>query len=514
MKFILMPFIGIYHIVSAIMSAPGKLFSKASDKALENKDKKQLAKEQAELNALNAASTNLNQSLSDITQTSPAVDQNAIAQSSTANSNQLTDQAPVQMSDMTSITQNNKRVRRPMKSFRYTVINALNKKETGTFDAEEEAEVRSFLQSQDYKVLEIKERSKYDIDINIGNKIGSADLSFSLTQLSTYIRSGIPLVDSVRILAKQTHKASLKKSFNQVVYELLRGESFSSAMALQGNIYPQLLINMVKTAEMTGDLPTILDDMSDYYTSMEKTKKQMKSAMTYPVIVLTIAFGVLIFMITYLIPQFSTMFSDNDATLPALTLAILGISDFVRKYWIYLIIGVVIVVGTFIYLYKHIVSFRTTIQTLLMHLPIVKDVIIYNEIANFTKTFASLINHGVFITDSMEILSKITTNEVYKRIINKTLVNLSKGDTISMAFKGEWAIPIVAYEMLVTGESTGQLGLMMEKVADHFQEMHKNVIDSMKSLLEPFLMLFLAGIVGVLLLSIIQPMFSIYNQVG
>ena len=153
------------------------------------------------------------------------------------------------------------------------------------------------------------------------------------------------------------------------------------------------------------------------------------------------------------------------------------------------------------------------IQTILMHLPVVKDIIIYNEIANFTKTFASLLNHGVFITDSMEILSKITNNEVMKRIIGNTLENLGKGDTISSAFRGEWAIPVVAYEMIVTGETTGQLGQMMEKVATHFQMLHKNVIDQMKSLVEPFLICFLAVVVGIILLSIIQPMFSIYSQI-
>ena len=123
------------------------------------------------------------------------------------------------------------------------------------------------------------------------------------------------------------------------------------------------------------------------------------------------------------------------------------------------------------------------------------------------------INHGVFITDSMEILSKITNNEVYKKIINTTLINLSRGDSISSAFKGEWAIPIVAYEMIVTGETTGQLGTMMEKVAVHFQSLHKTIIDQMKSLIEPILICFLAGIVGVILISIIQPMFSIYSQI-
>ena len=508
MKFILMPFIAIYHVVSAVMSAPSKLLSMMEDKAFESKDKKQKLKEQKELAALNASNANLAETNVTIAApTGPTAEEVAVTA-------QATDTEGVQLSDMASEDEAMAKKTRPMKSYRYTVLNSFGKKEVGTFDAEEEQDVRAFLLSQEYEILEVKERSKYDIDINFGNKISAEDLSFSLTQLSTYIKSGIPLVDGVKILAKQTKKPVLKKSFNQLVYELLRGESFSNAMLAQGEVYPKLLINMVKTAEMTGDLPSILDDMSEYYTSMERTKKQMKSAMIYPVVVLTIAFGVLIFMLVYLVPQFSGMYADNDATMPALTLAILSISDFIQANWIILILCAVAVVVVFLYLFKNVLSFKTAVQTFLMHMPVVKDIIIYNEIANFTKTFASLINHGVFITDSMEILSKITDNEIYKKIINKTLVNLGKGDTISMAFKGEWAIPIVAYEMLVTGETTGQLGTMMEKVADHFQNLHKGVIDQMKSLVEPILICFLAVVVGIILISIIQPMFGIYQSVS
>ena len=399
MEYVLMPFITIYHIVSAILSVPTKLFSKAEDKVLEKADQHQLSKEQQELQQLNGEAPG-----------QPMLDENG---------NPISGE--VALPDTPdALTDKSKRVKRPVKPYRYTIINDLGKKENGTFDAESENDVRNFLLAQGYKILEIKERSKMDIDLNFGGSMKAADLSFSLTQLSTYIKSGIPLVDSVRILAKQTNQPNLKKSFNQLVYELLRGESFSNAMLSQGTTYPKLLVNMVKTAEMTGDLPTILDDMSDYYTSMEQTRKQMKSAMTYPLVVLTLAFAVLIFMLTYLVPQFSGMFADNDATLPGLTLAILGISDFLKANYLILIACLAVVIGIFIYLYKNIVSFRTGVQTLLMKLPVVSSVIIYNEIANFTKTFASLINHGVFITDSMEILSKITNNEIYKIIINTT----------------------------------------------------------------------------------------------
>lgn len=400
-----------------------------------------------------------------------------------------------------------------LNGYSYVVINTMNKKEKGYFDAESEDDVRAFLEGQDYQVLEIKPKSAMDIDISGPPKLNPEELSFALTQLSTYIKSGIPLVDSMRILAKQGKKATHKKIYGQVVYELLKGESFSVALARQGKVFPPLLINMVKTAEMTGDLPSILDDMAEYYTSMNQTKKQMKSAMTYPIVVLTIALGVLVFMLVYLVPQFASMFESQDAKLPAITLIVLGVSDFIQTNWMFLIGGVVAIIFIFRYLFKHVQSFKKAVQIFLMHIPVVSKIIIYNEIANFTKTFASLINHGVFITDSMEILQKITDNEVFKDIINKTLENLSRGEPVSAAFRGEWAIPVVAYEMIVTGENTGQLGLMMEKVSAHFQSMHKSIIDQMKSLMEPLMIVFLAGIVGVILLSIVTPMFSIYSQI-
>ena len=147
-----------------------------------------------------------------------------------------------------------------------------------------------------------------------------------------------------------------------------------------------------------------------------------------------------------------------------------------------------------------------------MKLPVIGNVIIYNEVTNLTRTFASLLNHSVFITDSMEILSKLSNNEIYKEIINRTLINLSKGGKISDSFRGEWAFPVVAYEMLVTGESTGQLAVMMEKVAIHYQTLHSNAVTSIKSLIEPVIICFLAVAVGFIIMSIIMPMFDLYGQ--
>ena len=154
------------------------------------------------------------------------------------------------------------------------------------------------------------------------------------------------------------------------------------------------------------------------------------------------------------------------------------------------------------------------VQSLLMNFPVFGKIIIYNEVTMFTKTFASLLNHNVYITDCMEVLSKITGNEVYKMLIFDTIANLAKGEAISNSFKNHWAFPNIAYEMILTGERTGQLGQMMDKVAKYYQEQHKNAVNQIKAFIEPVMIITLAARVGVVLLSVILPMFDMYQNIG
>ena len=401
----------------------------------------------------------------------------------------------------------------PLFSYRYKAKGVNGKEFYGTMEGSSIDDVKNFLINEGYEIIEINPRKTYDVDINIGGKFGSAELSFTLTQLSTYLKAGISLIDSVRILEKQADKPEHRKVYQKMVYELLKGESLSVAMQKQQDKFPKLLVNMVKTSELTGDLTSVLDDMAEYYTSKEETKKTMISAMTYPVIVIIIAICVVVFILTSIVPKFVDMYSANDAKIPALTQAIMNISNFLTQHYIILILIIGGVIGTFILLFKHVQAFRKNAQIVMMHVPVLSKIIIYNEVYNFTKTFASLLNHGVFITDSMEILAKITNNEVYKELINRTIINLNKGANISDSFKGSWAFPVAAYEMIVTGESTGQLGLMMEKVANYYQTLHKNIVKQLQSLLEPMMIVFLAIIVGIILLSVMMPMFDIYSKI-
>lgn len=392
--------------------------------------------------------------------------------------------------------------------------NETGKVETGYFAAFSKLDVHSFLLAEGYEVYEITPQSNFKKPFSFGpSKFNPNDLDFFLTQLSTFLKAGITLVDSVKILSKQSNKKSHKNVYKMIIYELTMGENFSEALAKQGTIFPRLLINMIKTAELTGDLPETLDDMADYYRETEKTRKQMVSAVTYPVVVLLFAIAVLIFIMVGVIPQFVGIYSNLGTELPGITVAVINLSNFLKNNWMYLLIGVVAFVLIFVILFKTIKVFKTVIQSMLMNLPVIGKIIIYNEITMFTKTFASLLNHNVYITDCMEVLSKITNNEVYKMLIFDTITNLAKGEAISNSFKNHWAFPNVAYEMILTGEKTGQLGTMMDRVANYYQEQHKNAVNQIKAFIEPIMIVILAGIVGTVLLSVVLPMFDMYQGI-
>lgn len=400
-------------------------------------------------------------------------------------------------------------------TFDYIVKDSYGKQIKGSFDAKSKNEVEAFLVNEGYKIvsIELKKKTKWNMEINIGLKFKSGDLSFALTQLSTYIKAGIPLIDSVRILSKQTTKASHRKIYQKLVFDLVAGESFSRALENQSDSFPRLLINMIKASEMTGDLPTTLDEMSEYYNSIEETRRQMIAALTYPAIIFVFSIIVVAFVLIWVVPNFVSMFSEAGGELPAITKFTLGASAFLSNYYL-LILGIILVLGiTYLLAFKNVKSFRKGMQTFYMRLPVFGKVIIYNEVTMFTKTFTQLLNHSVHITDSMAILSKISNNEIYKEIIANTMNTLSKGGKISESFHGHWAFPIVAYEMLVTGESTGQLGPMMEKVSEHFSNLHKNAVTQIKAFIEPVTIIFLAGAIGFILLSIFIPMFGLYTAV-
>jgi len=403
--------------------------------------------------------------------------------------------------------------------YKYVAKNPEGKIIRGYFPAYSKVEVHSFLLSEGNEVYSIETnrwiKMIYGSGSNINKKkIKTKDLIFFTTQLSTYLKAGITLVEALKILSRQFKNKDYSRIFRSLIYDLSMGDSLSQAMDKQGEAFPKLFINMVKASEMTGELPEVLDDMEEYFTETDKTRKQMITAMTYPTIIFVFAIAAVVFIMVYVVPKFVAIYEGIDgASIPGITIFVMNLSNFLQKSWIFLLIGIVVFVLIFIYLYRNVKAFKSFIQWVLMHLPVIGNVIIYNEVTMFTKTFASLLSHNVFITDSMDILKRLTNNEVYKSLIFETIDNLAKGEKISLAFENHWAFPMPAYEMIKTGEMTGQLPEMMSKVSNYYQELHKNSVTRIKTFVEPVLILFLTVVVGGIVLSIVVPMFSVYNAV-
>ena len=388
---------------------------------------------------------------------------------------------------------------------------------TGTMNGLSKLDINSFLFNEGYTVYSIKTSPFINFLFKesslMAPKMSNKELVFWLTQLSTYLKAGITLNDAIRILSKQTSKNKTKaRAFQSISYELVLGSSFSKALEKQGNMFPALLINMIKAAEASGTLVETLDDMANYYTEVDETRKEMLGALSYPIIISVFAIAVITFILIYIVPKFVKIYESQDISISGITLFLVNFSTFMKNN-IFIIIGLLLLtIIVLIVAYKEIKAFRRNVQTLLMHIPVVKDIIIYKELTIFTKTFASLLRNNVFITESIDILTKITNNEIYKGILYRTINNVVKGEKISEAFKDHWAVPDVAYFMITTGESTGELDEMMQKVSDYYQGLHKNVVNNLKTFIEPILIAFLAIIVGGIILAVIMPMFSMYSE--
>jgi len=220
------------------------------------------------------------------------------------------------------------------------------------------------------------------------------------------------------------------------------------------------------------------------------------------------------FIMIFVIPEFLKIYDSAGAEVKGLTLLILMISNFLQTNIMKILLFISIVIFSLVTMYRKIKAFRKNLQIFAMKLPIIGNIIIYNEMTIFAKTFSSLLRNNVVITDSIDILSKITNNEVYKDIMIETISNIARGEKISLSFYNKWCVPDVAYYMIVTGESTGELSLMMEKVANYYSDLHRSKVVNLKSFLEPIMIVILALIVGIIILAVVVPMFSLYGQIN
>lgn len=382
----------------------------------------------------------------------------------------------------------------------------------GTVEAINKTQAIAKLREQGISPREINEaKGVLNKEITLGNPVKQQDFVVYCRQFATLINAGVSIVDATKILKRQTESKHLSKVLAAIEEDLRSGIAFSDAAEKHPKVFSTLFINMVRSGETAGTMDETLDRLATYSEKQYDLRKKVQSALTYPVILLVVIFAVSIFLMLAIVPNFVEMFSDMGAELPAITRFMLTVSTGLQKFWwLGLLFTVAIVVG-FIFLMKKNKRFNYSVNLLLLKIPVFGKLIQKSTMARMSRTLSSLLSSSVPILHALTIVERVTGNPVVGKVILDARDSLEKGNRLSGPLEESWVIPPLVTHMIAIGEETGTLDYMLAKIADFYEADVDNSVDTIKSLIEPAMILIMAGIVGVIVMSILVPMLSMYS---
>lgn len=401
-----------------------------------------------------------------------------------------------------------------MTTFKYIGRSKKGEQAKGTVEAESKSAAIKKIKEMGISPREITEsNSILHMDLNFGAAVKMEHFVIFCRQFATLIRAGVSIVESVHILAKQTESKMLKKSLFAIEEDLRAGISFSTAASKFPKVFPTLFINMMKAGEVTGNMDETLERLASSYEKTFKLKKKIQSAMMYPIVLIILILFVGAFMLLWLVPQFTQNFESFGAELPTITVIVLKFSDALKDYWWIFLTVIIAVVGIFIFLFKNNKQFHYSVYYVLLKLPVFGAVLQKSAIARMTRTLSSLFSSSVPILNALTIVEKISGNPIIEEVIRDSKKSLETGSSLAEPLEKSWVFPPLVTQMVSIGETTGSLDYMLEKIAEFYEDDVDRTVDSLKSLIEPLMILLLAGIVGFIVAAIMMPMFSLYDQI-
>ncbi len=400
-----------------------------------------------------------------------------------------------------------------MPLFEYQVKTTAGKQIKGKLTATDKPSAMEELRKRGLTVFSLIERktSILSMDIYIGNPVKTIHFIIYCRQFATLMRAGVSIVDATRILAEQTDSKPLSKALQDVNSSLLRGIAFSQAVQEHKKIFPPLFVSMIRAGEESGDLEGTLERLAVFFEKQHTTTEKIKSALTYPITVGVMAIGAVIYLLWAIVPQFVTMFESMNAELPAITKMVLALSKSIQGQWYIWVLGIVLIIVAY-QITKRTEKGAYALDYAKLKVPVFGKLNQKGSIAQFTRTFSSLYASSVPILQSLAIVEEVAGNKVIGRYIRSAADSLRKGNPLSEPLKKAWVFPPLVTQMIAIGEETGALDQMLSKVADFYEMDVENTVDRLKSLLEPLLIAFLAGVVGVIVAAIMLPMFSLYGN--
>ncbi|GBE05252.1 type II secretion system protein F [bacterium BMS3Abin10] len=383
----------------------------------------------------------------------------------------------------------------------------------GELTAGSKEEVISYLRKQSIVPTIVKEKPKAVLHLSIGSGVSDKDIVIFTRQFATMIDAGLPLVQALEILSKQTENKRLAQTITEVKGDVESGFTYADALRKHPRMFNDLYVNMVAAGESGGILDTILNRLAGYIEKAMKLKSQVKSAMVYPLVVVTIAVLVIWVIMVKVVPTFARMFSQLGGVLPLPTRIIVGLSGFLAGIGGILVALGIIGLVTFIVFFRRTDNGRLITDRIMLKLPVLGVLLKKVAVAKFTRTLGTLVGSGVPILEGLDITAKTSGNKVLELAVQEVRKAVSEGKTIAEPLSQAKVFPPMVTQMISVGESTGAIDTMLNKIADFYDDEVDAAVSALTSMLEPVLMVFLGGTIGFIVVAMYLPIFKLMTLI-
>lgn len=405
-----------------------------------------------------------------------------------------------------------------MASFNYKALMPDGKEVKSSVNAIDLEEAKAMVKAQGGMLLDISEAGALDKEIELPFKIGqkkvtSRDLCVFCRQFVSIIEAGVSIVQALEMLAEQTENKRLAKALQETRDSVEKGDTLSAAFMKNPDIFPKLFVSMVEAGEASGSLEVAVSRMAIQFEKDNHIKSLVKKAMTYPIVLLCVAVVVVIAILTFVMPTFVDMFESMEIELPFMTQLLIKASNFVVHKWYVLIIIVVVVVAAWI-VFSHNAQGKYMIAKAQIKIPVVRNLVMKTACARFAQTLQTLLMAGMSMMDALDICSKTMDNLLYRDALLDVRDNVSLGSSLAGELKRTKLFPAMICHMVGIGEETGNLEQMLESCANYYDEEVENATQQLTAMLEPLIIVVMAGMILCIVLAIYTPMMTMYDSIG
>lgn len=389
-------------------------------------------------------------------------------------------------------------------------------KRKGVLEAANEAAATAQLRSQGVLPTKVRLKPKdvEEIFTFLQGRVKTKDLVIFTRQFAVMIDAGLPLVQCLQILGDQSENKTLQRVIREVRNDVETGSTFAEALSKHPKVFDDLYVNLVAAGEVGGILDTILNRLAVQLEKADKLMRQFKGAMVYPITVSSIAIGVVLLLLVKVIPVFEKMFQDFGGTLPAPTQMVIELSNWMQDYIAFCLAGLALLVLLHSQARARSPVYRYQSDRVKLALPLFGTIIKKVAVARFTRTLGTMIASGVPILDALEIVSKTAGNKVIEAEVQETRTSISEGKTIAEPLENSKVFPGMMVQMIAVGEETGNMEVMLNKVADFYDDEVDTAVAALTSMLEPLLMVFMGGSIGSILIAMYLPIFTIADSIN